>query len=89
MTFTPFFGKVEIEPMQTGEKFIMSDKEEFPEMGRVVQCGPDVTWVKPGDVIFFIAYGMEQTPDFEGRTHYVVGMDQRFIIGKADGPPLP
>jgi hypothetical protein len=83
MTFTPYAGKVEIEPMQTGEKFIMSDREEFPELGRVIQVGEGVGFVKPGDVIFFIAYGMEQTPDFEGKTHYVVSMDSRFVIGKA------
>lgn len=86
MSFKPFPGKVEIEPIDK-ETLILSDDRKYEEMGRVITIAEFLEGYKGvcvptiGDVIFFLAYGVEETPEFNGQTHYVVPWDERFIIG--------
>lgn len=84
MNFTPYPGKIEIEPITPDTVLLL--QEAYEEMGRVIQVGEGVTWIEPGDVVFFLAYGVEQTPDYQGKIHYVVPATDKFIIGKCKTP---
>lgn len=79
--FTPFAGKIVFERIEQ-DSVILQDGNKYEEMGRVVQVGEGVTFVKEGDVIFFLAYGVEQTPKYNGQNYYVVPCDAKFLIGK-------
>lgn len=81
MNFIPHPGKVEIETIER-DSVILSDTSKYEEMGRVLSVGEGVTWLKAGDVVFFLAYGVEQTPEYDGKVHYVVPATEKFIIGK-------
>ena len=78
--FKPFPGKIEIEPMDN--QGLILAHEKYEEMGKVIQVGEGVDWVSEGDIVFFLAYGVEQTPDYQGKIHYVVPANEKFLIGK-------
>lgn len=88
MTFIPYHDKIEVRPFKN-ETVIASD-QKFHEMGEVVAVGRDIAmqadpFVKVGDVIIFTAHGVWETPEINGEKHYVVTLNEEFILGKV-GP---
>lgn len=81
MKFIPFSGRIEIEPV-ISDSLLLSEDKKFIEKGRVITIGKDVsTFVKEGDVLYFDAYGVYQTPEVDGKSHWVLrGVE--YIIGK-------
>lgn len=82
--FKPFPGKIEIEPIDN--QGLILAHEKYEEVGKVIQVSKKHWWsrseFKPGDIVFFLAYGVEQTPEYEGKVHYVVPCNDKFVIGK-------
>lgn len=75
-------NKVEIEPLKL-DKIISQEKDSLIEAGKVLQVGEGVTYVKEGDQIYFEGWGCTQTPpDPEGKTHWVLWMNEKVILGK-------
>ncbi len=82
MKFIPFRDKIEIKPFKK-EQVLLSDEESLIESGIVISIGEDVTFVKPGDHIFFDSWGCMKTPENENNEfHYVVHEDKNVILGK-------
>lgn len=81
MKFIPFFDKIEIRPMKK-VGVIVTQGESLLEQGEVIAVGEKVTFVKPGDVVCFDAWGCSKTPEVDGVQHYVVQEDPQVILGK-------
>jgi co-chaperonin GroES (HSP10) len=80
MKFIPRWGRIEIEPIKD-ESLLLSEDKKFVEKGKVIALGDDNGFCKEGDVIYFDAYGIYQTPEIDGKSHFIVrGME--FVIGK-------
>lgn len=83
MPFSPPKNKVEIEPIEDSKIIDRGDRRVFREGGKVISVGEDVTYVKPGDFLYFEDWGCTQTtPDPEGKTHWIVWVDEKVILGK-------
>ncbi len=80
MTFTPYPKKILFEPVRKDSVF--SAEGDNMEAGKVIKVGEGVTFVKEGDTFFFLAYGAEETPEYQGRKYWTVLDDPRFIMGK-------
>jgi len=80
MTFIPYEKKITFEPIKKDS--IFSEDSDNIEAGRVLSVGENVTFVKKGDIFFFLAYGAEETPDYEGEKYWTILDDKRFIMGK-------
>lgn len=80
MTFTPAPGRIWFEPIQK-ENIILSDKAEVIEAGKVLGIGKGVEDIEVGDCIFFLNWGAEETPEYEGKTYWTVKDDPNFIMG--------
>jgi hypothetical protein len=80
--FSPFSNYVEVEPisLDTG---LSSDDKKFVEAAKVLSVAGGVInpRIKTGDIIFFRPHGFFETPEFEGKKHYVVRMHEDFILG--------
>ena len=81
-TFIPYPGRIHFEPMH--EKSVYSDDGDVIEAGKVISVGEGVMFVKPGDTIFFLRWGAEQTPEVDGEQYWTVQNDTRFIMGKLE-----
>lgn len=79
-TFVPFPNKIVVEPIKA-ETFLQVENN-YEEMGKVISVGKGVTFVKPGDTIFFRAFGCDKTPEVDGKVYYVVEVSPQFILGK-------
>lgn len=81
MTFTPGPGRIWFEPIKK-EEVIMSDKNEVIEAGRLLAATMigDVTLAE-GAIIFFLGWGAEETPEYEGKKYWTVRNDPAFIMG--------
>lgn len=79
--FVPYGDKIEIRPIKD-EGVFHSESENYEERGEVVSIGQHVEFVKPGDIVYFVAYGCLETPEVDGVKHYVVSDSPEFIIGK-------
>lgn len=59
--FRPIGGRILIERERAVEKvgsiFIPEGSQERAHKGKVIVCCPTVTWVRPGDVVYFSARG--------------------------------
>lgn len=83
MTFTPFYNKILFSPIKL-DYIIQNDKEAAIEAGKVLAVGSEVTFVKEGDTVFFLAFGAEQTPELDGQSYWTVACDSRFVMGKIE-----
>lgn len=83
MNFIPYQNKIEFSPIKK-DSIIQNDKDSIVEVGLVLSVGTDVTFVKPGDTVFFLSYGAEQTPEIEGESHWTVACVPEFIMGKSE-----
>lgn len=81
---TPFYDKILIEPF-VKESEIFSDTEAKIEAGKVIAIGSNVTFVKPGDILYFDSWGCSKTPLVDGKEHYLITEDSQVILGKSDG----
>lgn len=79
--FVPFNDKIEVRPFKQ-DSIIASVDESLIEAGEVVAVGSDVTFVKPGDTLYFDAWGCSKTPEIDGERHYVVPEKSEIILGK-------
>jgi hypothetical protein len=80
MTFTPYTGKVEFEPIEADSAF--SNEGTKVNAGRIIQKGLGVgESINIGDIVFFLEFGAEQTPEYEGETHWVLEITSRFVLG--------
>ncbi len=79
---TPYYDKIEVKPFRV-EKAILSEKESLAEVGEVIAVGRDVTFVKPGDMIFFDSWGCSKT-EYKGEVRYLVSERSDIILGKQD-----
>lgn len=75
--FIPYKDKIVIEPLKK-ESVIKSDENSLIEAGTVIAVGADVTFVKPGDTLYFDAWGCSKTPNGD----YVVTDRSECILGK-------
>ena len=81
--------KIEIEPLKV-DTIIDREKDKLIEAGKVIQIGDYVNdFINPesniniGDILYFEGWGCTQTPpDPEGKTHWVVWVDEKVILGK-------
>lgn len=80
MSFTPFTGRVQFEPIKQ-ESVILNDKDSLVEAGTVVAIGEGVINLSIGDIIYFLAYGAEEAKDKEGNSYYTVLWDKKYIMG--------
>lgn len=83
MNFIPYPGKIHFLPIKQ-ESIIASDKDTLVEAGKVISVGEGVTFVKPGDTVFFLVYGAEETPEMDGEKFWTVADDPRFMMGKLE-----
>lgn len=83
MTFVPYPGKFEIEPIKQESTFASMDKN-FLEMGKVLQVGDGVAFVNVGDTVFFAAHGVWETPEVDGVIHYLVADSPEYVLGKIE-----
>lgn len=81
MNFVPYPKKIHFEPIEKDD-IIANDRDMVIEAGKVIGVGEGVTFCKEGDVIFFLAYGAEETPEVDGKTYWTVADDSRFLMGK-------
>lgn len=87
--FIPYYDKIEVEPFKPQNKVIKSEEQGLIEVGKVISVGEHVTFVKPGDVIYFDSWGCSKTPDFDGKIHYIVSTDNSVILGKQQDEKQP
>lgn len=83
--FISFNNYVEVEPISQSE--LASDNKEFISCAKVISLGrfvDEVYEIKIGEIIFFRPHGMFETPEYEGKKHYVVRVSEEFILGKYD-----
>lgn len=83
MTFIPFADKIEIEPIEKDSAFLSPDTT-YEEMGKVISVGSAVTFVKPGDTVFFLRHAVWETPAVDGTKHFVVTESPEYILGKVE-----
>lgn len=81
MTFIPYYNKIVFEPLKK-DSIIANDKDSAIEAGTVISIGRDVDFVKEGDTIFFLSYGAEETPEYEGKKYWTVAAESAFLMGK-------
>lgn len=82
MIFIPYPGTCEVEPISS-ESLIASDTKTFVEAAKVIQtneCGFDL---KTGDIVYFRPHGFFETPEIDGKKHYVLKVHEEFILGKS------
>lgn len=77
--FIPYPGRIHFDPMH--EKSAYSDEGDVIEAGKVISIGEGVTFTKPGDTVFFLRWGAEQTPEIDGKQYWTLLDDKRFIMG--------
>lgn len=81
-TFIPYGDKIVIRPIEQ-KKIIHADEQKFEEMGEVLSVGEAVSFVKPGDIVFFVSHACWKTPKEEdGTQHWVISSGEEFILGK-------
>jgi len=63
---------------------IQSNEAEKIEAGKVIAVGEGCTFLKEGDVFFFLSWGAEQTPKLPDseEQYWTIAEDSRFIMGK-------
>ena len=85
MKFTPFSGYVEVEPIQSDSSLLANEEKKFIEAATVISDFVsefnDKSNLKIGDIIFFRPHGFFETPEYEGKKHYVVRVHEDFILG--------
>ena len=61
---------IDIHVFETKSKVQFMEPEQT-EKATVIACGPDVVFVKPGDVIFYKRYAIDEFKD-EYKTYYLI-----------------
>ena len=82
--FIPYSDKIQIEPIKQ-DAILVSDGNQFQEMGKVIAIGSKVKFVKRGDIVYFSSWGVSKTPEIDGVVYYVVPESSDFILGKQNG----
>jgi len=82
--FRPYYDKIQIEPIKV-DAMLVSDTNQFQEMGKVIAVGEMVEFVKKGDIVYFSSWGASKTPEIDGKQYFVVADSSDFILGKEDG----
>jgi len=80
MKFIPHADKIEFSPLKQ-DSILADDKDTMVEAGTVVAVGANVKSVEVGDIIAFLSYGAEQTPEVEGEKHWTVRDCPEFLMG--------
>lgn len=81
--FKPYHNKIQIEPIKK-DTMLMTEQKDYQEMGRVIAVGENVRFVKKGDLLYFTSWGVDKTPEIDGKSYYVVEDSSAFILGKED-----
>lgn len=79
--FTPYPDKIQIEPIKQ-DTMLLTEGNQFQEMGKVIAVGSLVKFVKKGDILYFSSWGVSKTPEINGKQYYVVSESSDFILGK-------
>lgn len=79
--FTPYYDKIQIEPIKQ-DLMLVSEQNQYHEMGKVVSVGSKVKFVKKGDIVYFDSWGCKKTPEEDGKSYYVISCSDTFILGK-------
>lgn len=82
MTFVPHPDKISVRPIKK-ETEILGD-DNLLEMGEVLAVGRDIVGVSVGDTVFFVKYGVFETPEVDGVKYFVVPYTSEYILGKLD-----
>lgn len=77
--FIPFYDKVQIRPFKRDN---WVPDESLLEKGEVLAVGDACKFLKKGDTVFFVSWGLDKTPDENGESYYVVPEKSEFILGK-------
>lgn len=85
MNFIPFAGKIVIEPIKQ-DNMLVAEGNQFQEMGKVLAVGVGVKFVKKGDIVYFDSWGCSKTAEEDGTSYYIVPCNDKFILGKKNGP---
>lgn len=80
MTFVPYPDKISVRPLKKESEILLDDN--FLEMGEVLAVGSEVRNVSVGDTIFFVKYGVFETPEVDGVKYYLVADSPEYILGK-------
>lgn len=83
MKFKPYYDKIEVKPLKK-ELMLTTPDQNLEEMGEVITVGERVLFVKPGDIVYFNAWGCSKTPEIDGEQHYLVPDHSDFILGKEE-----
>jgi co-chaperonin GroES (HSP10) len=84
--FIPYLTKIQVEPVKK-DTMLMSDQKDYQEMGKVIAVGSKVKFVKKGDLLYFTSWGVDKTPEVDGKSYYVVEESSAFILGKESNGP--
>lgn len=76
--FIPGPSRIHFEPIQEKKGVFKGQDGDVIESGKVIAVGEGVTFVKPGDVVNFLRWGAEETP--EG--NWSLRAEPAFIMGK-------
>lgn len=90
MKFIPYTYRIEIEPIAKNDEVLSTmGEKKYLEMGKVIAIGEGVEFAKVGDILFFAAHGIFETPEVDGVRHYVVEEESEFILGKYERTTEP
>lgn len=86
MVIEPLGKIIFIEPVQTGSStFMVEGDNSLTSQVKVVAVGPEVTWVKPGDMIVANYWGTDEI-ELDGTKYYFVKESDDYVLAKvSDG----
>ncbi len=80
MSFTPSYGKIEIEPLKKDGP-ILSHEDTLLEAGRIIAVG-EYSAYSVGYIIYFDSWACAKTaPDSQGNVHYILPDNKDVILG--------
>lgn len=80
--FTVYPGKILVSRIEADPDAMLREERRFEEMGLVEDVGKGVTFVKKGDIVFYVEWAELKTPEINGKNYVVVPCDDESIIGK-------
>ena len=79
-TVEPLFNNILVKPIER-KSVIVSQNKSFCDYGEVIAVGDEVQKVKVGWIIGYTVWGINHL-EIDGKKHYLVPEDSRFILGK-------
>jgi hypothetical protein len=79
MIIKPLFNHILIKPAEK-KQILVSDKKSFCDYGEVIDKGPDVKYVKVGEIIAYTVWGLNSIGEGNEK-QYLVPEDERFVLG--------